>query len=227
MNSIKSIIILIAISYCFKLHGNELTTQIEAKYPIDTILTKKDIGIVKRLYILPLKFWQMKSYNDYNLNCQFYPSCSNYCATSIYKEGFIIGSIKGMDRYFRCNDVSQKKYTILSKNNDEYEYTRILDSYNNNYINHLKTKNMNFGLMLSIFPGLSRLYLENYNAGINSFKYSVSSAISTYFLYSINKIHLMYITSYATFIFWSTDIYNMINMKKIITHHKQNSPKIN
>ena len=67
-------------------------------------LSKKDIGVIKRLYILPLKFWQMKSYNDFRLNCQFYPSCSNHCAISIYKEGIIIGSIKGMDRYFRCNN---------------------------------------------------------------------------------------------------------------------------
>ena len=217
MNHIKNIIIFLVFSYLFNLYGDNLTPKFEYKYPVDTILTKKDIDVVKRLYILPLKFWQMKSYNDYNLNCQFYPSCSNFCAKSIYKEGIILGSIKGMDRYFKCNDASQKKHTI---SNYKYDYNRILDSYNDNYIDYLKTKNLNFGLVLSIFPGLSRIYLEDYDAGLNSFKYTMSSAISTYFLYRINKTHLMYITGYATFIFWSTDIYNMINMKKLITRNQ-------
>ena len=68
--------------------------------------------------------------------------------------------------------------------------------------------------MLSIFPGLSRIYLEDYNTGINSFKYTFSAAISTYLLHSINQTHLMYFTGYATVIFWSTDIYAMIKLKK-------------
>ena len=186
--------------------------ELTYKYPIDTLLIKDDINIFQRFTILPLKFWQMKSYNDFKYNCQFYPSCSNYCALSIYNDGFLIGSIKGMDRYFRCNKSAQGKYVIHSAGTHNLGYDRLLDNYKDGIINTSWKTDKQTGIILSLIPGLSRAYYRQYNDAFNSFKYTTVAAIATYFLHINDFNVLKYFTGYATFVFWSTDIYAVIRL---------------
>jgi len=181
-----------------------------SKYPVDTILTKSDIGLLKRVYLLPLKFWQMKSYNNSELNCQFYPSCSNYCAINIYRNGIVRGSIIGMDRYFRCNQSSQERYKIHSKGAHDNGSNILLDEYKSEFKYKRNGRIPYHYAGLAIFPGLSRYYFNEKHSAINSFKHTIISGLATAFLNEINN-DLKYITGYCTFIFWSTDIYFIVN----------------
>lgn len=38
-----------------------------------------------------------------NTNCQFHPSCSEYCKQAIIKYGFFKGYVMGIERLMRCN----------------------------------------------------------------------------------------------------------------------------
>ena len=78
----------------------------QSKYPADTLLTSKKVSLIKKVGILPIAVFQRFSYNSYGLNCQFYPSCSNYGAQAIRDYGFLRGSFMASDRIVRCNPSS-------------------------------------------------------------------------------------------------------------------------
>ena len=78
----------------------------QTKYPADTLLTSKKISLIKKVGILPIAAFQRFTYNVDGLNCQFYPSCSNYGAQAIQDYGLIRGSFMVSDRIVRCNPSS-------------------------------------------------------------------------------------------------------------------------
>ncbi len=77
--------------------------QGQSKYPADSLLHSPHVSLWKKGAILPIAGWQRLSYNTNALNCQFYPSCSNYSAQAIQHFGWIKGSIMASDRIIRCN----------------------------------------------------------------------------------------------------------------------------
>ncbi len=77
-----------------------------SKYPADTVLTNPNTSIVRKLGILPIAAWQRFSYNTDFLNCQFYPSCSNYGTQAIHHYGVLAGSALTADRIVRCNPMA-------------------------------------------------------------------------------------------------------------------------
>lgn len=48
-----------------------------------------------------------------NINCKYYPTCSEYTKQAIIKYGSIKGSIKGIWRILRCNPFSKGGYDPL------------------------------------------------------------------------------------------------------------------
>jgi len=48
-----------------------------------------------------------------NVNCKFYPSCSEYTKQAIEKYGALKGTILGMYRILRCNPFSKGGYDPL------------------------------------------------------------------------------------------------------------------
>ena len=211
---IYKIFITFFISSYSSLFGEHYDIELFSKYPIDTILAKNDINYLDRLYILPLKFWQVKSYNDPLLNCQFFPSCSNYCAENIYRYGFFKGSIKGFDRFFRCNENSIKKYKKIEQKDNSTNTTFLSDSFNDDYKRLLENKDLDFALLLSVIPGLGRIYLGELDDGILVNRYTLSSILLTCFFNKRNKKLLAYFSGYFSMVFWSTDIYYVIKLKK-------------
>ena len=75
----------------------------QVKYPADSLLESDNISYMRKIFIYPITRWQRISYNSNIFNCQFYPSCSNFCALSLKDNGLIMGSIIGADRIIRCN----------------------------------------------------------------------------------------------------------------------------
>ena len=48
-----------------------------------------------------------------NINCKFYPTCSEYAKQAIKKYGAIKGLFLGIKRIFRCNPFSKGGYDPL------------------------------------------------------------------------------------------------------------------
>lgn len=48
-----------------------------------------------------------------NINCKFYPTCSEYTKQAIEKYGAVKGLIKGFYRILRCNPFSKGGYDPL------------------------------------------------------------------------------------------------------------------
>lgn len=48
-----------------------------------------------------------------NINCKFYPTCSEYTKQAIEKYGIIKGILKGINRIIRCNPFSKGGYDPL------------------------------------------------------------------------------------------------------------------
>lgn len=52
-------------------------------------------------------------FKNKNINCKFYPTCSEYTKQAIQKYGALRGSIIGIYRILRCNPFSKGGYDPL------------------------------------------------------------------------------------------------------------------
>ena len=75
----------------------------QTAYPADTVLTLEETSVTEKALVTPISLWQRLSYNVPFLECQFYPSCSNYAAQSISEHGIFVGTAVAADRLVRCN----------------------------------------------------------------------------------------------------------------------------
>ena len=88
-------------------------------YPLDSLNTSIDKGNVPQKAALHIiGKWQILSNNCDVLNCQFYPSCSNYMSRSIIEFGIFNGTVVGLDRIIRCNPAAIGYH--LSKDNPRF-----------------------------------------------------------------------------------------------------------
>ena len=136
----------------------------EPQYPADSLLISENTTFLQKLFIYPIAQWQRISYNSNAFNCQFYPSCSNYCSIAIKEKGTVIGSIIGMDRITRCNPSAlyyHQKIHGAYKDSDG----RIIDnitplSYQKNNKSEL------LAVSLSLIPGMGKIYAGRAYDGI-------------------------------------------------------------
>ena len=136
----------------------------EPQYPADSLLMSENTTFLQKLFIYPIAQWQRISYNSNAFNCQFYPSCSNYCSIAIKEKGAVIGSIIGMDRITRCNPSAlyyHQKIHGAYKDSDG----RIIDnitplSYQKNNKSEL------LAVTLSLIPGMGKIYAGRAYDGI-------------------------------------------------------------
>ena len=128
----------------------------EPQYPADSLLTSENSTFLQKLFIYPIAQWQRISYNSNAFNCQFYPSCSNYCSIAIKEKGAVIGSIIGVDRITRCNPSAlyyHQKINGAYKDSDG----RIIDNINpRSYQKNNKSELL--AVSLSLIPGMGRIY---------------------------------------------------------------------
>lgn len=133
-------------------------------YPADSLLKSKNTTFLQKVFIYPVAQWQKISYKSNALNCQFYPSCSNYCSLAIKDNGPLFGSIIAMDRITRCNPSALSYH---QKINGAYrdEDGRLID-----YVKPISyNKNSNLSLLstvLAFIPGIGRSYSGRVYDGI-------------------------------------------------------------
>lgn len=71
---------------------------------------------MKNILILMITFYQKyisKWLSSKNINCKFYPTCSEYTKQAIQKYGVIKGCFLGIKRILRCNPFSKGGYDPL------------------------------------------------------------------------------------------------------------------
>ena len=133
-------------------------------YPADSLLKSKSTTFLQKVFIYPVAQWQKISYKSNALNCQFYPSCSNYCSLAIRDNGPLFGSIIAMDRITRCNPSALSYH---QKINGAYrdEDGRLID-----FVKPISdNQNSNLSLLstvLAFIPGIGRSYSGRVYDGI-------------------------------------------------------------
>ena len=136
----------------------------ETQYPADSLLISENTTFLQKLFIYPIAQWQRISYNSNAFNCQFYPSCSNYCSIAIKEKGAVIGSIIGMDRITRCNPSAlyyHQKIHGAYKDSDGSIIDNITPlSYQKNNKSEL------LAVSLSLIPGMGKIYAGRAYDGI-------------------------------------------------------------
>lgn len=71
---------------------------------------------MKKILISCINWYQRhisKVLTNRNINCKYYPSCSEYTKQAILRYGAIKGSIIGIWRIIRCNPFSKGGYDPL------------------------------------------------------------------------------------------------------------------
>lgn len=134
------------------------------EYPADSLLISDNTTFLQKLFIYPIAQWQRISYNSNAFNCQFYPSCSNYCSKAIKEKGAVIGSIIGMDRITRCNPSALYYHQKIHGAYKDLD-GRIIDnitplSYQKNNKSELLVAS------ISLIPGMGRIYAGRAYDGI-------------------------------------------------------------
>jgi len=140
----------------------------QSKYPADTLLLSTDTPIIHRVGLLPITLWQRISYNTDLLNCQFYPSCSNYGADAISKHGILRGGIIAAERITRCNPFAYNYHLELGKPFNEKD-GRLIDPIKQQ--EHILSRRSPFiaATLSAIIPGVGRIYSGRTMDGIMGF----------------------------------------------------------
>ena len=136
-----------------------------AQYPADTLLILPSTSKIERMLISPISKWQRISYGSPEMNCQFFPSCSQYGAIAINEKGPILGLFATSDRIIRCNPSAMKNHSAIG--GSFYQDGRMIDILKPENINNEKSPVI--AGILSIVPGLGRIYSKKYFDGLFGF----------------------------------------------------------
>jgi len=66
--------------------------------------------MLRKLLILPIKFYRLALSPFLGNNCRFYPSCSEYASEAIQKHGALKGLFLAMKRIFKCHPFHKGGY---------------------------------------------------------------------------------------------------------------------
>ena len=192
----------------------------QEKYPADSLLKSDNISFMKRVLIYPITRWQRISYNSNIFNCQFYPSCSNFCAISLKKNGPIMGTIISVDRITRCNPSALYYH---QKINGAYNDTdgRLIDTVEPKLYQEGE-KSPLLAAILSIVPGFGRIYTGRlYDSFYSMINLSIAWKGSLVALETNRKILApIFTTAFATL--YLAEIYGSWRAAKYYQAHQKN-----
>jgi len=136
-----------------------ISTQLlgQSKYPTDSLLVSRSVPIIHKAGLLPIAVWQRLSYNTELLNCQFYPSCSNYGAEAIKKYGVFLGSTLASERIVRCNPFALH-YHVKSSSPFHIPDGRLTDYLSLSLIIKTNKSPWLASFFSALIPGSGRIY---------------------------------------------------------------------
>lgn len=152
----------------------------QSKYPADTLLTSKSVSLIKKIGILPIAGFQRISYNLESMNCQFYPSCSNYSAQAVREYGVICGSFMAADRIIRCNPAALE-YHLKSGGEINRENLQLIDPLILPRPLELKKSPALAVVFSAVIPGTGRMYAGRWFEGLLGFtRFMFYSSLTAY-----------------------------------------------
>ena len=178
----------------------------------DSLLKSNKTSLFQKVFIFPIVQWQKISYKSEAFNCQFYPSCSNYCSLAIKEYGSLYGTIIGLDRVTRCNP-SALYYHQKINGSYKDEDGRIIDYISPTFY-HIGNKSVLLSALLAIIPGMYGTL--NFFASLKAYSFAKKNQ---------NKI-MMNVLGTTSLIFYISDIYGSwraakyYQPKKIESHEK-------
>lgn len=127
-----------------------------SQYPADSLLSLPDNSITQKIFLYPIAKWQGISYGNNAMNCQFFPSCSNYGAQAIHEKGVLSGLAITSDRIIRCNHTA---YSVHREMGGKFHKDgRLVDQINYNVLSKSKKSPMLAAGLSMVVPGLGRVY---------------------------------------------------------------------
>jgi putative membrane protein insertion efficiency factor len=185
----------------------------QSKYPADTLLTSKKVSFIKKVGILPIAAFQRISYNANGLNCQFYPSCSNYGVQAIKDYGLLRGSFMASDRIIRCNPSSLEHHL---KHGGEFNPIdlRLIDPVHLLPPLELKKSPLFAASLSALIPGTGRIYGGRWFDGFMGLSQFLLYAAITNYAYQNDWKVLTAISGGITFIVYGGEIYGAYRTAK-------------
>ena len=173
--------------------------------PADSLLKSNKTSIFQKALIFPIVQWQKISYKSESFNCQFYPSCSNYCSLAIKEYGSLYGTIIGLDRITRCNP-SALYYHQKINGSYEDEDGRLIDYVSPTFY-HKGKKSAVLSTVLAIIPGMGKIYSGRvYDGMYGALNFFASLKAYSFAKENQNKI-MMNVFGTTSLIFHISDIY--------------------
>ncbi len=195
----------------------------QKKFPADTLLLSSTSNFLEKATIFPIATWQRLSYNSSLLNCQFYPSCSNYGSIAINQYGPFLGLAVTADRVVRCNPFALGYHYDMNGEFHSSDF-RLIDPLQITNTKNNKNKSPLFAAALSIIlPGTGRMYAGRFLDGFMGMWMIAISGTATYSSFQENKIIKGNFFSAITFIFYIGEIYGAYRTAKYYQHNNNNS----
>ncbi len=151
----------------------------QSKYPADSALTSPNASIFEKTAILPIAVWQRISHNTKFLNCQFYPSCSQYGAIAIKENGVLKGLPMTADRIIRCNPSAYFNHIHIRGEFHKGDYRLVDHPQSEREISYTKSPVL-AGLLSAFIPGAGRVYAGRWFDGLMGFFMVYLTATSAY-----------------------------------------------
>ena len=185
----------------------------QTKYPADTLLTSKNISLIKKVGILPIAAFQRFSYNVHGLNCQFYPSCSNYGAQAIKDYGILRGSFMASDRIVRCNPSALENH-LKSGGEFNPENKRLIDSLHLPQLSEPKKSPLLAASLSALIPGAGRMYAGRWFDGVMGLSQFLLYVAITNYTYQNDWKAVATISGGITLIVYGGEIYGAYRTAK-------------
>lgn len=197
-NLLKTIIVIFAFALAIS-NG-------QSKYPADTLLSSKKVSFIKKVGILPIAAFQRFSYNADGLNCQYYPSCSNYGAQAIKEYGLLRGSFMASERIVRCNPSSLEHHL---KHGGEFNPIdmRLIDPVHIPQPAELTKSPLLAASLSALIPGTGRMYAGRWFDGFMGLSQFLLYAAITNYAYQKDWQILTAVSGGITFIIYGGEIY--------------------
>jgi putative component of membrane protein insertase Oxa1/YidC/SpoIIIJ protein YidD len=172
---------------------------------IDSLINQNEIGIIEQSSFRLIKSWQSISYKSSKLNCQFYPSCSNYYALATNNFGVLGGGIRAADRFIRCNPAAVG-YHLQNPNSEFHTDGRLVDRLKlKKAIPSEKTTRL--PILFSAIPGFGRAYYDHKFDGFVSFTYVSGFSYLSYNSFKKENEVVGIFSGIVALLFWSADIF--------------------
>ncbi len=189
----------------------------QSKYPADSVLISPNASILEKTAILPIAAWQRISHNTNLLNCQFYPSCSQYGAMAIKENGILKGLPMTADRIVRCNPSAYYNHIQLRGVFHEHDFRLVDHLQPDREISNSKSPVL-AGLLSALLPGAGRIYSGKWFDGLMGFLMVYLTAASAMESSKRNNMFNKVFSYYMAGVFYTGEIYGAYRSAKYYQH---------